>query len=290
MNLEEYFSRIQYKGAAENCDYQTLKEIFKQHIKTVPFEGLSIQCGEAIDLALEVIYNKIVRKRRGGWCCEQNHLLFWVLKIMGYEVTMLGGSVYLSLQKKYSSYLAHLMLKVVVDGQAYIVDCSSGAYFQTWEPLELISGKDQPQVPAIFYLTDIDGVWHCHQIRRKQCVVGESFSDADLLPKDEYTKVYRFTLQERTIEDFLDINNLLQTSPDSLFRKKSLCTLQLDDGIRVLCGWNYIEITYNHKDDMDLVKCKTIKDEEVETVLREKFNLSLENKFVPVYTSGIYLL
>ncbi|XP_078524469.1 arylamine N-acetyltransferase, pineal gland isozyme NAT-10-like [Lissotriton helveticus] len=290
MNLEEYFSRIQYKGAAENSDYQTLKDIFKQHIKTVPFESLSVQCGEAIDLALEVIYNKIVRKRRGGWCCEQNHLLFWVLKTMGYEVTMHGGSVYLPLQKIYSTYMAHLLLKVVVDGQAYIVDGCFGAYYQIWEPLELISGKDQPQVPATFHLTDIDGVWHFDQIRRKQYVVDQSFSNADLLHKDEYKKVYCFTLQERTIEDFLDINNLLQTSPDSIFRKKSVCTLQLADGVRCLYGWNYTEVTYNHKDNMDLVEFRTIKDEEVETVLREKCNLILEKKFVPVYTSGVYLL
>lgn len=290
MNLEEYFSRIKYKGAAENCDYQTLKEIFKQHIKTVPFESMSVQCGEVIDLAIEVIYNKIVRKRRGGWCCEQNHLLFWVLKTMGYDVTMHGGSVYLPLQKIYSSYMAHLVLKVVVVGQVYIVDGSFGAYFQTWEPLELISGKDQPQVPATFRLTDIDGVWHFDQIRRKQYAVDQSFSNSDLLHKEECKNVYRFTLQERTIEDFLDINQLLQTSPDSLFRKKSICTLQLADGVRCLYGWNYTEITYNHKDNMDLVEFRTIKDEEVEMVLREKFNLILEKKFVPVYTNGVYLL
>ncbi|XP_069494639.1 arylamine N-acetyltransferase, pineal gland isozyme NAT-10-like [Ambystoma mexicanum] len=290
MNLEEYFSRIHFKGSSETCDYPTLKDILQKHIRAVPFESLSIQCGEAIELGIEAIYNKIVRKRRGGCCYEQNHLLFWVLKAMKYEVTMLGANVYLPLQEIYSPNMSHVMLKVVVDGQPYIVDAGFAASYQMWEPVEIISGKDQPQVPGIFRLTEVNGVWYFGQVRRKQYVPNQSFINTDLLDIAQYRKLYSFTLVDRTIEDFYPMFIYLQTSEDSLFKKKSICTLQLNDGVRALVGWTLAETKYNYKDNMDLVEFTNVKNEEVPKVLRDKFNLVLEKGFVPVNTSAFYTL
>ncbi|XP_069494730.1 arylamine N-acetyltransferase, pineal gland isozyme NAT-3-like [Ambystoma mexicanum] len=290
MDMGDYFSRIHYNGSSEKCDHQTLKDILIHHIRAVPFEGLSIHCEEAIDLDIEAIYKKIVWKGRGGWCFEQNHLLFWALKTMGYEVTMLGANVYLPLQQMYSSNLSHLVLKVVVDGRAYLVDGSYGSEYQMWEPMLLISGRDQPQVPGTFRLTAINGVWHFDKVKRKQYVLGDKVPDFDLQDKAECCKVYRFTLEERMIEHFLPMNSLLQTSPESLFRKKSYCSLQLTNGVRALVGLKFTEMKYNHKDNMDLMEFTKVKEEEMEMILREKFNLILGRTFVPVNIGGIYLL
>ena len=94
MNLEEYFARTGYKGSLENQDLETLTDIFQHHIRAVPFENLSIHCGEKITLELEHVYNKIVHKKRGGWCMENNQLLGWVLKCLGYDTSFLGAYVF----------------------------------------------------------------------------------------------------------------------------------------------------------------------------------------------------
>ncbi|XP_078527054.1 arylamine N-acetyltransferase, pineal gland isozyme NAT-10-like [Lissotriton helveticus] len=290
MNLEEYFSRIHYMGSSEKCNFQNLKEIFQHHIRAVPFENLSIHCEEKIQMNIDAIYNKIVKKGRGGWCMEQNQLLNWVLKTMGYDVTMHGGNVYIPVQAMYSDRSSHLVLKVVVEGKTYIVDAGFGASNQMWGPLELISGKDQPQGPGIFRLTEVNGFWHFDKIKRKQFVPDERFSNSDLLNKVTHIHVYRFTLQERKIDDFLLINTYLQISPESMCKKKSICTLQLTDGVRALIGWTLAETRYNYKDNMDLVEFTTVNDEDVEMVLRDKFNLILEKRFVPVNSKAFYTI
>ncbi|XP_023285542.1 arylamine N-acetyltransferase, pineal gland isozyme NAT-10-like [Seriola lalandi dorsalis] len=86
MNLEEYFKRIGFHGSNEKLDLATLKLIHKQHVMSIPFENLSIHCGEKIIMDLEVIFNKIVRSSRGGWCLENNFLFGWVLRIYGFTL------------------------------------------------------------------------------------------------------------------------------------------------------------------------------------------------------------
>uniref|UniRef100_A0A8C3RUW1 arylamine N-acetyltransferase n=1 Tax=Chelydra serpentina TaxID=8475 RepID=A0A8C3RUW1_CHESE len=290
MYIEEYLARIGYKGAHEKYDLETLTAIFQHHIRAVPFENLSIHCGETITLDLDQVYNKIVRKKRGGWCMEHNQLLYWVLKTLGYDTTLLGAYIYNLHQNTYASHMTHLLLKVDIDDRAYILDGGFGVSYQMWQPMELISGKDQPQTPGIFRFTENNGTWYFEKRRRKQYVPNQSFSNSDLLERSECRKMYLFSLEPQTIEDFQFQCTYLQTSPDSLFTKKSICSLQTTDGFRALIGWTLIETTYNYKDNTDLVEFTTLKDEEVEETLKDKFSVKLERKFVPINLKGLYVI
>uniref|UniRef100_A0A8D0GSY2 arylamine N-acetyltransferase n=1 Tax=Sphenodon punctatus TaxID=8508 RepID=A0A8D0GSY2_SPHPU len=290
MNIEEYLARIGYKGSYKKLDLETLTTIFQHHIRAVPFENLSIHCGEIITLDLDEVYEKIVKKKRGGWCMENNQLLSWVLKTLGYATTVLGAYVYNPNQKIYATHMTHLLVKVVIDRKAYIVDAGFGVSYQMWQPMELVSGKEQPQTPGIFRFTEDNGIWYYEKIRRKQYIPNQSFTNSELLEKQECRKIYLFTLEPRTIEDFRFQCTFLQTSSDSLFTKKSICSLQTTDGFRVLIGWTLTETKYNYKEDMDLVEFATLKDEEVEKTLREQFGLSLEKKLVPIDVKGWYTI
>ncbi|XP_077166613.1 arylamine N-acetyltransferase 1 isoform X1 [Paroedura picta] len=290
MNLEEYFTRTGYKGSLEKRDLDTLTAIFQHHIRAVPFENLSIHCGETITLDLAQVYSKIVKRRRGGWCMENNQLLSWVLKSLGYNTTILGAYVYNPQLNVYATHMTHLIVKVVMEGRAYIVDAGFGVSYQMWQPMELISGKDQPQTPGIFRFTEDNGVWYYEKIRRKQYIPNQSFSNSDLLEKRDRRNIYLFSLDPRKVEDFQFQCSYLQTSPESLFTQKSICTLQTADGFRALIGWTLSETTYNYKEDIDRVEFATLTDEEVEKTLLEKFSIRLENKLVPVNIKGIYTI
>ncbi|XP_062996995.1 arylamine N-acetyltransferase, pineal gland isozyme NAT-10-like [Elgaria multicarinata webbii] len=290
MNVEEYFTRTGYRGSLEKLDLETLTAIFQHHIRAVPFENLSIHCGETITLALDQVYDKIVKKKRGGWCMENNQLLSWVLKSLGYNTTILGAYVYNPKLNIYASNITHLIVKVVIDGIAYIVDAGFGVSYQMWQPMELVSGKDQPQTPGIFRFTEDNGIWYYEKIRRKQYIANQNFSNSDLLEKRERRNIYFFSLEPRTVEDFQVQCSYLQTSPDSLFTKKSICTLQTIDGFQALIGWTLSETKYNYKENMDLVEFRTLDDDEVEKTLREKFGITLESKLVPINVKGIYTI
>uniref|UniRef100_A0A8D0MRG7 Arylamine N-acetyltransferase 1 n=2 Tax=Sus scrofa TaxID=9823 RepID=A0A8D0MRG7_PIG len=290
MNIEAYFKRIGYKNWKNKLDLETLTGILQHQIRAIPFENLNIHCGEAMELDLEAIFDQIVRRNRGGWCLQVNHLLYWALTTIGFETTILGGYVYNTFADKYSNAMIHLLLKVAIDGREYIVDAGFGRSYQMWQPLELISGKDQPQVPCIFRLREEEGIWYLDQIRREQYIANEEFLNSDLLEMNNYRKIYSFTLEPRTIEDFESVNIYLQESPASVFTSKSFCSLQTPEGVHCLVGFTLTYRRFNYKDNMDLVEFKTLKVEEIEEELKSIFNISLEKKLVPKHGDRFFTI
>lgn len=290
MDIEAYFERIGYKNSVNKLDLATLTEVLQHQMRAVPFENLSMHCGEAMCLGLEATFDHIVRKKRGGWCLQVNHLLYWALTKMGFETTMLGGYVYITPVNKYSSEMVHLLVQVTISDRNYIVDSAYGSSYQMWEPLELTSGKDQPQVPAIFRLTEENGTWYLDQFRREQDVPNQEFVNSDLLEKSKYRKIYSFTLEPRTIKDFEYVNTYLQTSPASVFVSTSFCSLQTSEGVCCLIGSTLTSRRFSYKDNVDLVEFKSLTEEEIEEVLKTIFGVSLERKLVPKHGDRFFTI
>jgi N-hydroxyarylamine O-acetyltransferase len=72
----------------------------------------------------EANYEKIVERRRGGWCFELNGLYAALLEQLGFEVTLLGSRVHGT--DWVSQELAHMLLLVHLD-EPYVVDVGFGA-------------------------------------------------------------------------------------------------------------------------------------------------------------------
>lgn len=290
MNLEEYFKRIEFNIPFEKPDLATLNIIHKQHVMTVPFENLSIHCGEKITMDLEIIYNKIVKNFRGGWCCENNLLFDWVLRQLGYNTTKLGARVFNSIKKDFNPMDSHLINKILIDDTAYIADVSFGVSCQIWNPLELVSGKEQPQLPGVFQLNEQGGVWVLEKNGRKPLIPNQEFATSSLVDASETKTIYCFSLIPRAVDHFLETTHYLQTDANSLFTNKSICSLQTTSGFRALIGWTYSEVTFNHREDIDLLDMKTIPNNEIEKVLEEKFYIKLLNKLTPINNKACYAL
>ncbi|XP_036022709.1 arylamine N-acetyltransferase 3-like [Onychomys torridus] len=287
MDIEAYFERIGYQNPRKTVDLQTLTEILQHQIRAIPFENLNIHCGKPMELSLEAIFDHVVRKKRGGWCLQLNHLFYWALTMIGFETTMLGGHVYASSACKYSNTMLHLLLQVTLSGKKYIVDAAFPFSCQMWEPLELISGKDQPQVPAIFHLTEENGTWYLSQTIRQQYIPNQEFIDSNFVKKNNHRKIYSFTLDPLTIKDFESVSAYYQTSPTSVMVNTSFCSLQTQEGVHGLLGTIIAYKKFNYKDNVDLVELKTLKEEEIEEVLKRVFGIHLETKFVPKHDNDI---
>ena len=74
MDIEAYLERIGYRGS-RTPSAQTLRDMQLVHLLTVPFENLSIHAGEPIVLEDDALFEKIVARRRGGFCYE----LIWTI-------------------------------------------------------------------------------------------------------------------------------------------------------------------------------------------------------------------
>lgn len=290
MNLEEYFRRIGFNGSYDKPDLPTLKLIHKLHILSIPFENLSIHCGEKIIMDLEVIFNKVVRSSRGGWCLENNFLFNWVLREMGYDTTMLGCRVFSSILNDFGPDETHLINKVIIDGKPYITDVSFGVSFQIWEPLELISGKDQPQAAGVFRFLDKGDFWMLEKTGRKPLVVNPEFAKSNLVNRYETNQIYCFTLKSRGSENFLETNHKLQTDPASLFTNKSICSQQTSTGFKALIGWTYCEVTYKPEEGVDVLHMRDVTDDEIEQIVKEQFNIQLQSKLQAINKKVCYTI
>ena len=64
------------------------------HTRTIPFENLDPLLGVPIDdLSPEALTDKLVRRRRGGYCYEHNGLMGYVLEELGFGVRRFGARV-----------------------------------------------------------------------------------------------------------------------------------------------------------------------------------------------------
>ncbi|MBA2519650.1 MAG: arylamine N-acetyltransferase, partial [Chloroflexia bacterium] len=69
----------------------TLAGLHLAHLRAVPFENLDIARGQPISLQIADLFDKIVRRRRGGFCYELNGLFAALLRQLAFQVTLLGA-------------------------------------------------------------------------------------------------------------------------------------------------------------------------------------------------------
>ena len=67
-------------------DVELLARIQHAFLTTVPYENLDILAGIPLSFEPEALYDKIVTRRRGGYCFELNGFLAFVLRDLGYPL------------------------------------------------------------------------------------------------------------------------------------------------------------------------------------------------------------
>lgn len=78
-NLDAYFARIGWTGS-RTVSVETLHAISAHHAAAIPFENLDVLAGKGISIGPEAVEQKLVHKRHGGYCFEQNQLLLFMLR------------------------------------------------------------------------------------------------------------------------------------------------------------------------------------------------------------------
>jgi len=91
-DLDRYFRRIGFDGAAP-ATLGTLGRLQLAHATTIPFENLDVRLQRPIRLDLASLEAKLVARRRGGYCFEQNSLFAAVLRALGFRVETLEARV-----------------------------------------------------------------------------------------------------------------------------------------------------------------------------------------------------
>jgi N-hydroxyarylamine O-acetyltransferase len=177
---------------------------------TVPFENLDIPLGRRITLAPGALWAKVIVNRRGGFCYELNTLFGWLLQSLGYRVDFLSARVWTG--SRWGPDKDHMALLVHLNSDAWLADVGFGDSFLV--PLRLAADIVQDAGFTSFRLLNDDNAW-IMQARR-----------AD----GQWEHGYRFMLESHAPESFQEMCDFQQTSPDSNFTRRVVCSRATDRG------------------------------------------------------------
>ena len=95
VNVDAYLRRIGLGDGTAPLDASAaaLARLHRAHVATIPFENLDPLRGVPVSLELGPLQDKLVTRRRGGYCFEQNTLLGAVARELGFIVTPMLGRV-----------------------------------------------------------------------------------------------------------------------------------------------------------------------------------------------------
>jgi N-hydroxyarylamine O-acetyltransferase len=118
--------------------------LHRAQVTSIPFESLDPYCGLPVSLALEDIEAKLVGRRRGGYCFEQNLLLKAAFEALGADVDSYLARVRMGAPRGTIRPRAHLVLRVRADGAEWHADAGFGLG-TLLDPLPFGPGGDYEQ-------------------------------------------------------------------------------------------------------------------------------------------------
>lgn len=247
IDVDAYLQRINYKGSLAPNE-QTLRELQIAHLLAVPFENLSIHSHQPIVLEDDALFDKIVVRRRGGFCYELNGLFAALLRALNFDVVMLSARV-ANPAGEFGPEFDHMTLLVNLE-QRWLADVGFGDSFR--EPLLVDQPGEQAQRERSYRLVS----------EGEQLLIMQRENRAEWKPQ------YRFTLQPFSYADFAGMCHYHQTSPESHFTSKRICTLATSTGRVTLSDLRLIITTANERQERELAD-----EEEYTKLLRELFGI-----------------
>ena len=215
MTIFEYLARIGIDRPIRP-DIESLCALHRAHMLTVPFENLDINpLGRPIRLDLESLWDKIVVRKRGGFCYELNGLFAWLLTEIGFGVTYLNAVSYYPATDSFGIDFDHLALLVRVPSQptSWLADVGYGDNFTV--PMEIGNTAEQPEGTRAYWLEPFRNGW---QLWRR---------NYDATVQSQYTfdmTAHRFPVEYEAGCQYH------QTSPDSFFMTRRLISRLAEDG------------------------------------------------------------
>ena len=218
MDLDAYFERIGYRGPREPT-LDVLAALVARQTESIPFEAIDVLLGRTIDIATEAIFDKLVHRKRGGYCFEQNGLLRQALRALGFDAEPLIARV-LWMRAATAPLLppTHTALRVRIDGRDYLADAGFGNGTPT-APLSFATDAPQATPLETFRLLPVAG-GHLLEVR-----AGEL-----------WMPVYEIIAGSRSDEDFARANVFASTSPESRFRQVLILARATKDARSLLLG------------------------------------------------------
>ncbi|PRW63838.1 arylamine N-acetyltransferase family protein [Actinopolyspora mortivallis] len=273
LDLDGYLTRIGHQRRDPST--ATLRALHRAHVTAIPFENLDIVAGRPVGLDLASVQDKLVRRRRGGYCYEHVVLFAAALERLGFGVTGLHGRVtsdalrLLGLRSSTARRrgpvrvvdrpATHALLRVTTADDETPCLCDVGFGGGPLYPIELVAGGKWDQQGWQFALerevgeTGV-GIWWLRQH------APEGWLDR-----------YAFTLNPQYPVDYGVGHHFLSTHSSSVFRRRPFAQRFHPDRHEVLHGTSRFTA---HADGTSHET--TLRSDEVPGVLRAEFGIDVD--------------
>jgi N-hydroxyarylamine O-acetyltransferase len=231
--VQIYLQKLGLHG--RSLDFDFLKEINTRHVATFPFSSLGCRLGNELPLDIESLYQRIVLRRRGGYCFEQNGLMYEILEELGFKVTLyLARVIY---NQDTHPGLTHRITMVEFEGKNYILDVGFGA--------------DGPRVPVSMSGEEIKDGDRIFRISKLQ--TGEYHMQ--VFKNDEFFSLYRFELAHYGQSDCEVGHFYSHRHPNASFVNHLVVSRIMDNEVRSLRNLAYWMIRESgiHEEKIDNV-------------------------------------
>ncbi|GIO53628.1 arylamine N-acetyltransferase family protein [Paenibacillus cineris] len=215
--IQAYLDRIGFQGKLDN-GADTLAELQHCHIYSVPYENLDILNGVPLSLDIRDLYDKIVVRRRGGYCFELNALFGWLLGELGFPVTHYFARFWRD-EDNLPPKRRHHVLQVEAEGARYLCDVGVGGNVPG-RPVLIKEHLEQPQGTECYRL-DRDSFFGWQLMERK----GE-----------DWRLIYSFAEEPQLPRDYVMASFWCEHAPESIFRQGPMVFIRTSEGRNTVAG------------------------------------------------------
>jgi N-hydroxyarylamine O-acetyltransferase len=210
--ISAYLRRIGFSSVPE-LNFETLRALQRRHLLTVPYENIDIIRNIPISLEINQVFDKVVTRRRGGYCFELNALFAWLLRGLGFHVTDYFARFLLN--EPEIPMRRHHVLGVSFEdgGEKYLCDVGVGLVIPR-TPIKLAEGTVSKQTNETYKLT-------------KENFLGYVLHE---LKERSWRPLYSFTEEEQIAADFKVTSFYCEKHPDSIFNKKDMVHIFTENG------------------------------------------------------------
>ena len=229
MNIELILHRIEFGGDTSVC-LDTVAALQRQFMHKVPFENLDIHLGRPIHLNEHSVFEKVITRRRGGFCFEVNEVFLRLLQGLGFCAVRVASTVLKNGGDAGAPHpFDHETIIVHLNGGRWLCDVGFG--HSPFAPLPLDTERVQHDEAGTFRVQKDSGAYRLDWQRQPE----------------QWVSLHRLDPTPRRWQEFAARSAYLQTASDSNFTFKRLCTMPTKNG-RVTLSGNHL--TVNGRDEL----------------------------------------
>jgi len=248
VELDAYLTRIALKVRPE-ADIDGLVTVQRAHRLAIPFENLDIILGRGISLDRRAIFDKLVTRKRGGYCFEQNRLFLDALAALGFNARPLLARVWLGAED--TPPRTHTLNLVTIEGTPWIADAGFGGSY--CPPMPLAEGEAEGPDGARHRLSrDTTHGWLLERLGDPAATDGRGAERG-------WVRQYSFTTDAVWPADLAMANHFTATIPGGRFTDNVVASMVLPNGFASIFNRDYSRTSATGTEQSAIISAKMLR-------------------------------